>query len=405
MAIDPVRLRAEFPAFDAYPGLAYLDSAATAQKPQCVLDAWREASVLRSANVHRGMYPLAEAATDAYEAARHAVAQFLHAPVGGIVFTKSATEAINLVAHSWGALHCAEGDIIAVTMLEHHSNIVPWFQLAERTGAEVRMVRIADDGTVDLEDLRGLLATKRVRMLATTAQSNVLGVRPPLEAMIAMAHAAGSVVLVDAAQAVAHERFDVEALACDFLTFSGHKLYGPSGIGVLYGRPALLAAMPPFLGGGMMIQEVTADGFVPADVPARFEAGTPPLAEAEALHAAIRWVSALPFAELRAHEQALIAGAYDMLTTIPGVRVLGPTDQEQWSSCLSFVVDGVHAHDIAALLGERRLCLRAGHHCAQPLHRRLGIAASARLSVAAYTTRDEVERLGPALREAISLLH
>ena len=404
MAFDPVRCRAEFPVFQAYPDLAYLDSAATAQKPSCVLDAWRDATVLRSANVHRGMYPLAEAATEAYEAARAGIAGFLGAPTHGIVMTKSATEAINLVAQSWGSRHCCDGDVIAVTTLEHHSNMIPWFQLAERSGARVRMVAIGEDGAVDLEDFRMLLEGGRVRLLAVTARSNVLGSRPPLEAMIAMAHAAGAVVMVDAAQAVAHERFDVAALGCDFLTFSGHKLYGPSGIGVLYGKPELLSAMPPFLGGGMMIQEVTDDGYTAADVPARFEAGTPPLAEAEALHAALRWYAALDANALHAHEATLLARARELLLATPGVRVLGPADSSAVASCLSFVVDDVHAHDVAALLGERGICVRAGHHCAQPLHRHLGIAASTRVSVAAYTTPDDIERLGPALRDVITLL-
>lgn len=402
MAFDPRTCRADFPFFARFPDLAYLDSAATAQKPLAVLDAWREASTARSANVHRGMYPLAEAATDAYEAARTAVQEFLHAPAGSIVFVKSATEAINLVAQSWGGVQCGAGDVIAVTALEHHSNLIPWFQLAARTGATVRTIAIADDGTVDLDDLRSVLAEGRVRLLATTAQSNVLGVRPPLQAMIAMAHDAGALVLVDAAQAVAHERLDVTALDCDFLAFSGHKLYGPSGIGVLYGKSALLRSMPPFLGGGMMIQEVTEQGFTPADVPARFEAGTPPLAEAEALHAAITWFSALPLEEVAAHEASLLRRARDVLLSVDGVRVLGPADVA--SSCLSFVTDGVHAHDIAALLGQQGMCVRAGHHCAQPLHRRLGIAASTRVSIAAYTLPDEIDRLGPAVADALSRL-
>lgn len=400
--LDPLVIRRQFPLLAAQRDLAYLDSAATTQKPQAVIDAMNAFQRTDYAAVHRGMYPLAERATDAYEGARERVRRFLNAASSSeIIFTKSCTEGINLVAIalSRGGTF-AEGDCIALSVLEHHSNIVPWQQLGERKGIGIRWIAIDDAGHIDLRSLQSHLADGRVRLVAVTAQSNVLGVRPPLKEVIAAAHAAGALVLVDAAQSVAHHPIDVQALDCDFLAFSGHKLYGPTGIGVLYGKRALLEAMPPFLGGGMMIQEVREDGFTPADVPARFEAGTPPIVEAVGLHAAIDWLSQYSWTDIEQHERMIMAALLEKLGSIEGVHILSPGNTDDVSGCVSITVDEVHPHDLAHVLGQEAVCVRAGHHCTQPLHRKLGIVASLRISIGIYTTNDDVEKFIAALRKA-----
>ena len=400
MALDVEAIRRQFPILATNVGgslLTYLDSAATAQKPDMVLEAMDRYYRSANANVHRGMHPLAEAATEHYEGVRSTVREFLDAKHDDeIVFTKSCTEAINLVAKSWGS-SLAKGDAVILTMLEHHSNVVPWLQLKETRGIELRWVDIEDDGTLRVEDLERHLADGKAKLVATTALSNVLGVRPPMREIIPMAHTHGALVLVDAAQSVAHEKIDVQAWDCDFLAFSGHKLYGPTGIGVLYGKRELLKLMPPMLGGGMMIHEVTTDSFTPADPPARFEGGTPAIAEAIGLGAAIEWIKQFSWDDIAAHEQDLLGAARRSLSTIRGMRVLGP---EQTTGCLGFVMDGLHPHDLTEMLGREGICLRAGHHCAEPLHRRLGIPASTRLSVGIYNTLNDIERVAPAIERA-----
>lgn len=426
MALDPSALRRHFPflarQIDGHP-IVYLDSAATAQKPQAVLDRMQKFYEEENANVHRGMHALAERATIAYEDARGTVQKFLNAAhAEEIIFTKSCTEAINLVARSWGRANLRKGDAILLSLLEHHSNIVPWLQLKEENGIDVRWIDIDDAGQFRLSQLDAYLREGNVKLVSITAQSNVLGTRPPLQEIIAKAHEHGALVLVDAAQSVSHHPTDVQALDCDFLAFSGHKLYGPTGIGILYGKRDLLRAMPPFLGGGMMIHEVHQDRFTPADLPQKFEAGTPPIAQAVGLAAAIGWLGQYSWEEIEAHEQSLIAAAIDWLGSFPNVRILGPATVADYglrvagsrnskpvtrnfsSGCLSFTIEGVHPHDLTEILGRQGICLRAGHHCAQPLHRRLGVAASTRLSVGMYNTIDEVRSLASPLLAAVGKL-
>jgi cysteine desulfurase/selenocysteine lyase len=387
-------LRSQFPILSKTIGgkpLAYLDNAATAQKPEAVLHAMDDFYRTANANVHRGLHPLAEAATQAYEDARTTVRGFLHAAHDDdIVFTKSCTEAINLVARSF----VEKGDTIVLSVLEHHSNIVPWMQ----RNATLRWIDIDDQGDLRMEELDRHLQDGGVKLVTVTGLSNVLGIRLPLKTIIDKAHTAGALVLVDAAQLVAHAPIDVQELDCDFLAFSGHKLYGPLGIGVLYGKRTLLKNMPPFLGGGMMIGEVTTTDFTPADPPARFEGGTPNVAGAVGLAAAIRWLGQYSWKDIEAHELRLLHAAADGLRSIPDVHLLGPNLH---TGCLCFTIDGVHPHDLAELLGREGICIRAGHHCCQPLHRRLGISASTRLSVGIYNTIEEIERVAPAIEECV----
>lgn len=386
--------------------LVYLDSAATAQKPSVVLDALVRFYEHGNANAHRGMHVLAERATVAYEGARETVRRFVGARrKEEIVFVKSCTEAINLaaIAASRGKL-LGKGDRVVLSVLEHHSNIVPWLQLQEREGIEILWMDCDDQGRLRLEQLDGYLQKERVKLVSITGQSNVLGVRPPLREITSMAHGAGALVLVDAAQSIAHGPTDVAALDCDFLAFSGHKLYGPMGIGVLYGKLDLLRALPPFLGGGMMIETVAQDGFTPAEIPARFEAGTQPVADAVGLGGAIDWLSRFPWKDIVAHDAELMRRTLEALATVPGLRILGPGNAGEAAGCVSFTVEGVHPHDLTEILGRRGFCLRAGHHCAQPLHRRLGIAASSRVSFGIYNTLEEIDLLPREIEQAVSML-
>lgn len=399
MAFEPAALRAQFPFLATSVGgrpVAYLDSAATSQQPQPVLDAVAAASAV-SANVHRSQHPLSEAATQAYEDTRETVRGFLNAEhAEEIVVTRGTTEAINLVARSFGAL-LSPGDRILVTRLEHHSNLIPWLQVAVEREARVSWIDVDEKGLPRMDQLETELTAGGVRIVAVTGQSNVIGTRPDLRAIADRAHRAGAAMLVDAAQLAAHAPIDVRAIDCDFLAFSGHKVYGPTGVGVLYGKRALLEKMPPFLGGGMMLDDISDTGFTSAALPAKFEAGTPPSAAFVGLAAAIRWLTAMPIADREAHERALIARAIELLRAVPGVRLLGPADPALASGCLSFVADGAHPHDVAHLLGDLGFCLRAGHHCAKPLHRALGADASVRLSVAAFNTIEEIDDCGRAL--------
>ena len=409
MTLKPSQIRSQFPFLDSREGgrpIVYLDNAATTQKPQAVLDALHNFYVHDNANVHRGMHGRAERATIAYENARKAVQKFLNAAYPEeIVFTKNCTEAINLVAACWGRKFLKKGDIIVLSMLEHHSNTIPWFQLREEQGITIKWIDIDDEGNLKLEMLDDFLKKKKVKLVAITGQSNVLGTRPPLKKIIKKSHDAGALVLVDAAQLIAHHPIDVRDLDCDFLAFSGHKIYGPTGIGVLYGKSEYLEAMSPWLGGGMMIQEVTLDRFMPADIPQKFEGGTPPIAQTVGLGAAIDWLSQFAWKDIEEHESALIQKAVEVLSTIDGLTILGTTELPTSSGPLSFTLKNIHPHDLTDILGQRDICLRAGHHCAQPLHKRLGITASTRLSVGIYNTMAEIELLPKAIEEIKKIFH
>ena len=308
-----------------------------------------------------------------------------------IIFTKSCTESLNLVAHSWGKKNLKKGDAVVLSVLEHHSNIVPWLQLKEEIGIDVEWMEIDDEGNVKLEQLDEFLAKGNVKLVSITGQSNVLGTRPPLEKIIKRAHEMGAIVCVDGAQLIAHSPVDVQKLDCDFLAFSGHKLYGPTGIGVLYGKRKLLEKMPPFLGGGTMIHEVKRDRFTPAEIPTKFEAGTPPIAEAIGLKAAIDWLSQFKWKDIADHEQELITLAYSELQKIDGLHILGPSDHQKISGCISFTLQKIHPHDLTEYLGKQNIALRAGHHCTQPLHEYLKVTASTRMSFGIYSTKEDVE--------------
>lgn len=403
---DSLAIRRQFPILrqqiDGKP-LIYLDSAATAQKPQPVLDRMQQFYQEENANVHRGMHVLAERATIAYESARETVKKFLNAPhTEEILFTKSCTEAINLVAKSWGKSNLHKGDRVVLSVLEHHSNIVPWLQLKDEIGIEIKWVGIDDHGQFRVDQFVDIMDNGGVCAVAVTAQSNVLGTSPPLKEIITKAHDHGAVVLVDAAQSVSHHLTDVQDLDCDFLAFSGHKLYGPTGIGVLYGKRNLLQSMPPFLGGGMMIQEVHQDRFTPADIPQKFEAGTPAIAEAVGLAGAIEWIGQFSWNDIEKHEQSLLTVARESLQSVTGLKILGPSSYV--SGCISFTINGIHPHDLTEILGRQGICLRAGHHCTQPLHRRLGVIASTRLSVGIYNVKEEMTAVAIAVTEAAKKL-
>lgn len=380
--------------------LVYLDSAASAQKPCQVLDAMDAFTRTSYANIHRGAYTLSEEATSAYEGARKKVARFINArSVREVIWTRNTTEAINLVARTWTDANLKPGDTILLTEMEHHSNIVPWQLAALRTGARVLYVPITDGGELDMAAFDQLLAAERPKLVAVTHMSNVLGTLPPVQDIIAKAHAIGALVLLDAAQSVPHLPVDVRALDCDFLAFSSHKMLGPSGIGVLWGRRELLEAMPPFLGGGDMIREVHLDGSTWNDLPWKFEAGTPAITEAVGLGAAVDYLSALGMQRVREHEHALTAYALDQLASIPGLTIYGPP-AERRGGVVSFTLGDIHPHDLATLLDREGIAVRAGHHCAQPLMERYNLPATARASFYVYTTSAEIDALAEALTRA-----
>jgi cysteine desulfurase/selenocysteine lyase len=405
-------IRADFPILGrAVRGgrpLVYLDSGATSHKPRQVLDAERDFYTIHNSAAHRGAHLLGEEATDAYEAARARVAAFIGAPRNEIVFTKSATEAINLVAYAMSNAATAgpdaarfrvgPGDEILVTELEHHANLVPWQQLCQRTGATLRWFGVTPDGRVDLSDADTLI-TDRTRLVAVTHQSNVTGAVPPVAEIAAMAHAHGAIVVADGAQSVPHRPVDVGELGADFLAFSSHKMLGPSGIGVLWGRRELLEAMPPFITGGSMIEVVRMEGSTFLPPPERFEAGVPAAAQATGLAAACDYLDALGMENVAAHEEELTAHALKSLGTIEGVRVLGPLTTEDRGGAVSFTIEGVHPHDVGQLLDELGIAVRADHHCAWPLHRALGVQASTRATFYVYNTHDEVEALAEGVRQ------
>ncbi len=394
---DVDALRAQFPILSRQVNgrpLIYLDSAASAQKPRAVIEAMTAAMEGSYANVHRGLHTLANETTEAYEAARRAVAGLLNAgSAEQIVFTKGATEAINLVAHSYGSLLNA-GDEIVISELEHHANLVPWYMLRERRGVLLRYVPVKDDGSLDLDAYHALLGPK-TKLVALTHMSNVTGAVSDARSITEAAHAVSAHVLFDGCQAVVHQPVDVQAIGADFYVFSGHKLYGPTGIGALYGRAELLARMPPWQGGGEMIANVSLDGVTYAEPPHRFEAGTPPILEAIGLGAAIEWLTSQDRAAIAAHEHALYQRAVDRLAGQNWLRILGTAPGK--GAVLSFTVEGAHAHDVAQILDRYGIAVRAGTHCAEPLMARFGVTSSARASFALYNTLDEVDCFADAL--------
>ncbi len=402
-AFNVESVRADFPVLsrETRPGvpLVYLDSGATSQKPRSVIEAMSTYYEQQNANIHRGIHRLAQEATEAYESARQVVADFIGASSPReVIFTRNTTEAINLVAKSWGKTNLNSGDMIVLTEMEHHSNLVPWQILAEERQLRLAFVSVTEEGMLDMESYRALLE-KGPRLVAFTHVSNVLGTINPAAEMVDMAHGVGAVVLIDAAQSVPHQPVDLSELGADFLAFSGHKMCGPTGIGVLYGREEHLDAMPPFLGGGDMIKRVQLDGFTVNELPYKFEAGTPPIAEAIGLRVAIDYLSSVGMEAILQHEQRLIARALDRLEEIPGLRVYGPRG-EQKGSVASFTFDGLHPHDIAQILDDDGIAVRAGHHCAMPIHERFGLLATTRASFYLYNTLEEIDRLVEGLYRA-----
>lgn len=400
---DVETLRADFPILsrEVYgKPLTYLDNGASAQKPRAVIDRMSEVMEREYANVHRGLHFLSNTATEAYEAARESVRRYLNAPsTDEIIFTMGGTDAINLVASSYAAPRIGEGDEIVLSIMEHHSNIVPWHFLRERHGAVLKWVPVSEEGVLDLDALKAAIGP-RTKMVAVTHMSNVLGTVTPLAEIVRMAHAAGVPVLADGCQAAVHDTVDVQALDVDFYVATGHKLYGPSGIGILYGKKALLEEMRPYRGGGEMIAEVATDKVTYAHPPHRFEAGTPPIIEAIGLGTALDYIESWDRADIHAHEAALLADAMEQLRGVDGIRVLGTAPGK--GAVISFVADCAHAHDIAMVIDREGVAIRAGHHCAQPLMDRYGVAATSRASFGMYNTHADVDRFVAALKKSLS---
>ncbi len=402
--LDVERIRADFPILhqvdEENNQLVYLDNGASSQRPKSVINCLSDVYEKRYANVHRGAHRLSGESTDLFEVARRSVQTFLGAKSEHeVIFTSGTTMGINLVARSWGDANVSQGDEILLTEMEHHSNLVPWQQLAERTGATIRAIPITEDGQLDLDFLPKVL-TDRTKVVAVAAVSNVLGTINPISYITEAAHAVGAKVVVDAAQAVPHEAIDVTGWDADFVAFSGHKMLGPSGVGVLYGKQQLLEEMPPFLGGGSMIDMVEIDRFTPAMLPAKFEAGTPPIADAIAMKPAIEYLENVGLARILQHEQSLANYAHELLADVPGLRILGP-DVSKKAGIVSFVIEGLAASDIATFLDGRGIAVREGHHCTLPLHKKLGISASVRASFYLYNTREEVEKLADAVKTTV----
>jgi cysteine desulfurase / selenocysteine lyase len=386
-------LAQEFPALDRE-GLVYLDSSATSQTPRVVLDAMDDYYEHHRGTVHRSVYPLAAEATELFEGARERIARFVNWGVRETILTRNATEALNLVAYSWGLTNLGPGDRVVITEMEHHSNLVPWQIVCERTGATLDWVTVDDDGRLELDVLDAKLAGGDVKLVAVAHVSNVVGTINPVADIAARAHAAGAVVVVDGSQAVPQIPVDLRAIDADFYAWTGHKAYGPTGVGVLHGRKALLDEMPPFIAGGHMIASVSLEkGTRWAEIPAKFEAGTGAVAEVIGLGAAVDFLSRIGMDAVREHESDLAAYALDRLTAIPGLHVQGPLEPADRGALVSFTLDGIHPHDIAEILGARGVCIRAGHHCAQPLMKRFGVGATSRASFAVHNSREDVDRL------------
>jgi len=404
MSLDPYAIRKDFPIFESKMHgrpLIYLDSAASAQKPRVVIDAMSDFYSAHYANIHRGVYQLSAEATRRYEAVRTQVANFIGAPDSReVIFVRNATEAINLVARSWGEDQIGAGDEIVITTMEHHANIVPWQMLAEKCGAVLRVAAISDDGVLDIDHLVSLLGP-RTKLLAFAAVSNALGTINPVTQLTAIARERGITTLVDGAQAVPHQPVDVDALGCDFYVFSGHKVFGPSGAGVLYGRLPLLESMPPFMGGGDMIETVSFEGTTFAPVPHKFEAGTPDIASVIGFGAAIKYLTAIGMDRIAAYEHSLLAYATECLSEIPGLRIIGTAKEK--AAVISFVLEDAHPHDIGTILDGEGIAIRTGHHCAQPLMSRMGVPATARASFSFYNTREDVDHLVTALRKTLEI--
>jgi cysteine desulfurase / selenocysteine lyase len=405
--LDIAAIRADFPILKRVMRggnqLAYLDSGATSQRPVQVLDAERDFLTTSNGAVHRGAHQLMEESTDAYEQGRADIAEFVGADADELVFTKNATEALNLVSYVLGDNRfeghaVGPGDVIVTTELEHHANLVPWQELARRTGATLRWYGVTEDGRIDLDSLR---LDKRVKVVAFSHHSNVTGALTPVAELVSRAQVVGALTVLDACQSVPHQPVDFHGLDVDYAAFSGHKMLGPNGIGVLYGRRRLMNDMPPFITGGSMIESVTMEATTYASPPQRFEAGTPMTSQVVGLAAATRYLGAIGMAKVEEHERELVAAALDGLSGIPGVRILGPTSLIDRGSPVSFIVDGIHAHDVGQVLDDDGVAVRVGHHCAIPLHRRFGVAATARASFALYNTFDEVDRLVAGVRRAV----
>lgn len=393
---DPTRYRTDFPILtrEIRPGvpLIYLDSTATAQKPQAVLTAMDDYYRLSNANVHRGIHALAEEATALYEGARQKIARFINARTPReIIYTRNTTESINLVAYSWGRANLRAGDLVLITEMEHHSNLVPWQMLCAEKGARLKAIRVTEAGLLDLDSFAALL-TEQPKLVCLTHMSNVLGTINPVTALAAQAHAVGALMLVDAAQSVPHLPVDVQTLGADFLAFSAHKMCGPTGIGVLWAKESLLDAMPPFLGGGDMIKRVYIDSFKTADLPHKFEAGTPAIAEAVGFGAAVDYLTTIGMDTIHAYEQDIIAYALERLEEVPGVTVYGPSAEHK-GGVAAFSLVEAHPHDVAQILDRDGIAVRAGHHCAMPLHDRFNLPATSRASFYFYNTREEVDQL------------
>lgn len=400
-------IRADFPILSRQvrgQPLVYLDSAATSQKPLPVLEAMETFYRRSNANIHRGIHLLSEEATEAYEEAHRKVAEFIGAESWReVIFTRNTTESINLVAYTWGRTHIGPGDEILLTEMEHHSNLVPWQLLAQEKGARLRFIPVDEAGRLDLSRLDELI-TPRTRLVACTMMSNVLGTIPPLRRIADAAHAVGAIVLVDGAQGVPHMPTDVKALGADFLAFSGHKMCGPTGVGVLWGRRELLEEMPPFLGGGDMILRVDWHTAEWNELPWKYEAGTPAIAEGIGLGAAVDYLRGIGMEAVRAHEEAIVAYALERLEEVPGVRVYGPPAEER-GGVVAFTLEGAHPHDISTLLDREGIAVRAGHHCAMPLHKKLGLGATTRASFYIYSVPSEVDRLVEALYRVKAIFH
>ncbi|NJC95979.1 MAG: cysteine desulfurase [Anaerolineae bacterium] len=396
MTLDVTSVREQFPIFQreisAGVPLVYLDSTATSQKPLAVIEAMDRYYRRSNANIHRGVHTLAEEATALYEEAREKIARFVNAPSARqIIYTRNTTESINLVAYAWARANLKPGDLIILTEMEHHSNLVPWHMLAMERGVELDFIPVTEDGLLDLEAYKALL-NRTPKLVSFTHMSNVHGTINPAAEIIRLAHEAGAVTLVDAAQSVPHLKVDVQALDADFLAFSAHKMCGPTGIGALYGKADLLEKMPPFLGGGDMIKEVKLRSFRPNSLPHKFEAGTPAIAEAVGFGAAVDYLSSLGMDEIAAHEHSITEYALERLVEIPGVKLFGP-DAGNKGGVAAFTLSGVHPHDVAQILDKDGIAVRAGHHCAQPLHEKFGIPATSRASFYLYNTKDEVDLL------------